>query len=179
MNQKGFTTIFALCMILVIALVVKGIQESEMNHAYETMDFQDEFELQNAADSGIYEAAEAVRLNEDILPTKIAYFNRKNFQVPVITATKESKRFDRIEITVFGERGVKQSVTSGWNIHHRQTKYLNNGKTSYTDKGYSDGYILLSVAEGKIKNSDKKIYRRAFAYILDSDATKIHFMETD
>ena len=45
MRQKGFATIFGLCLVLVIALVVKGIEEAEMNHAYEAMNYQAEFEL--------------------------------------------------------------------------------------------------------------------------------------
>ena len=55
MRQKGFATIFGLCMILAIALCVKSIQEAEMNHARETTNFQTELELQSAADGGIYE----------------------------------------------------------------------------------------------------------------------------
>ena len=63
MTEKGFATILGLCLILVIALIVKGIQEAEMNHAYETTDFQAEFDLQNAADSALVETVdEAVKL---------------------------------------------------------------------------------------------------------------------
>ncbi|MBQ7454584.1 MAG: hypothetical protein IJS69_06015, partial [Selenomonadaceae bacterium] len=61
MNQRGFATIFGLCLILVIALIVKGIQAAEFNHIHETADFQTEIDLQNAADGGIYEAVEEVR----------------------------------------------------------------------------------------------------------------------
>ena len=53
MNEKGFATILGLCLILAIALVVKGIQESEGNHVYATTDFQTEYDLQNAAEVGI------------------------------------------------------------------------------------------------------------------------------
>ena len=68
MNEKGFATIFGLCLILAIALVVKGIQESEMNHAYETSDFQTEFELQNLADSGIYRAVDEIKKKKILCP---------------------------------------------------------------------------------------------------------------
>lgn len=173
MNQKGFATIFALCMILVIALVAKGIQESEMNYAYEITNFQEEFELQNAADSGIYEAAEMVRLEKIIISPN--GFKRNPVKIPV--AQPKSDKFKSITLNVWGERGVNPDPTSSKNILHRQAKYLSSGKISYTNKGNSNGYIFFSVASRKSKQTGEKIYRRAFAYVLDGDDKTIHFME--
>ena len=62
MREKGFATILSLCLILVIALIVKGIQAAETNHAFETANFQTEIELQNAAESSIIAAVEEVKL---------------------------------------------------------------------------------------------------------------------
>ena len=68
MNEKGFATILGLCLLLALVLVVKGIQESEGNHAYEMTDFQTECDLQNAAEVGIYKAVKIVRDGPNPLP---------------------------------------------------------------------------------------------------------------
>lgn len=167
MRQKGFATIFGLCMILAIALCVKGIQEAETNHAYATTDFQAEFELQNVADSGIYEAAEIVRLNKSKLPTNpwADAYNRKNYQKKLINRTSPDKNF---KLEVWGERlkGDRQAFQS----------YQKNYPTGRTPKdSRKSGYILLSVASTSNVTATGKIYRRAFAYVLDDDTT-IHFM---
>lgn len=174
MNQKGFATIFALCMILATALVVKGIQESEMNHAYETANFQAEVELQNIADSAIYEAAEMVRLKKIIIQPN-GFSQRNPVKIPV--TPPKSDKFRSITVDVWGEYGVKLNEYVIQNIHHRQIIYLPKNKVRYTNEYDSDGYILFSVAEGTNKQNSEKIYRRAFAYVLDNDEEKtIHFM---
>ena len=170
MRQKGFATIFGLCMILAIALCVKGIQEAEMNHANGTTDFQTEIELQNVADSGIHEAAEIVRLNKNKLPANpwaISPNQRKDYQKKLIDRTSPDKNF---KLEVWGERlkGDRQAFQS----------YQKNYPTGRTPKGSrKSGYILFSVASTSNAGLTGKIYRRACAYVLDGDATKIYFME--
>lgn len=177
MNQKGFATIFALCMILIIALVVKGIQESEMNHAYETADFQAAFELQNAADSGIYAAVAKVQSekengNEILRANPYASdFNRKDYRYQFNTLTVKSKYLGKIKVNTWGERltGDRQAFQS-------YKKTYPTGKTPDDSDSRKSGYILFSMAEVESKRTGEKIYRRAFAYVLDDDST-IHFME--
>ena len=176
MNQKGFATIFALCMILIIALVVKGIQESEMNHAYETADFQTEFELQNAADSGIYAAVAKVQSekeNENEILQANPYASasdRKDYRHHFDTLTVKSKLLGKIKVNVWGERltGDRQAFQS-------YQKTYPTGRTPKDSR--KSGYILFSMAEVKSKRTGEKIYRRAFAYVLDGDDKTIHFME--
>lgn len=175
MRQKGFATIFALCMILVIALVVKGIQESEMNHVYETADFQAEFELQNAADSAIYETAEMIRLDSTTLQSSTnPYGSRKYGQFNIFSTTKESA-VGSIKIEVWGERldNNKKFKTYNKTYSPDKLKVLKDNKHKEILK---TGYILLSVAEVESKQTGEKIYRRAFAYVLDGDDKTIHFM---
>ena len=81
MNQKGFATTLGLCLILAIVLVVKGIQESEINHSYETTDFQTEYDLQNAAEIGIHMAAAKVK-SELIKDKNYLPFNRDYIRTP-------------------------------------------------------------------------------------------------
>ena len=69
MNQKGFATIFGLVLILAIALVVRGIQESNANYNYETANLEKEIKtgmyLQSVAEVGIYMAAEELKKNPE------------------------------------------------------------------------------------------------------------------
>ena len=184
MSQKGFATLFGLCLILAVALCAKSIQESEMNYSYAAADYQAEFELQNAAVSGIYEAAELVGSGEVILDVNEfpTYGNRRNFQVEVVNRTithkDEKHRLKEIHLRVWGERldGSYQKVT------RYEVKYPSR---KLTDKGKKSGYILLSVAESSNERTDGKIYRSAFAYVLSEkqadgtykDEPTIYFME--
>ena len=91
MKQKGFVTIFGLCLMLIVALIVKGIQESEANHAREVLNFEMEQALQNAAESGIVEASELVK-NKSFTAGKI-FTDTKDFRqgeqtIPINRARK-------------------------------------------------------------------------------------------
>lgn len=176
--EKGFATILGLCLILVIALVVKGIQAAETNHAYETADFQAEFELQNAADSAIYAAVDKVLVakenGEEILPvnnTPGIANSRQNNQRKLITTTTTSEHFGKITVRAYGEQ---------INIHPYQVSYKGDNDNVANKLNPDDllpSYVFYSVAQATSKHTGKKIYRRAFAYVLrDGDAT-IHFME--
>ncbi len=136
MKQKGFATIFGLCLILILALVVKGIQEAEANHAREVLNFEMEQMLQSAAESGIVEVVE--------------------------TGTfKSAKEIKFNETTIKIKIDVKQA----------------DGKIYIKKKGY-DGVYLMSYASTESPFLTKKIYRRAYGYVLDADdRKKIYFME--
>lgn len=154
MTERGFVTVFALCLILVFALIVKGIQESETNHNYEAADFQAQFDLQSAADGGIYEAAEKVRSGQkELLPNNFEAA-RNDYQVLLVSRTvKISNR--QIRVDVWGER---------LQIQHYERLYPSYKKSARGGVEY--GYALISVAELDSPRFGK-VYRRAFAYVID------------
>lgn len=185
-SENGFATIFALCFILVVALVVKGIQEVETNHTHEVTDFQIEFELQNAADGGIYKAAEIVRANREILPADRQTYQAtgKHF-VQLLSEPVSRKKSDSsysIQVDVWGERVNIQTYRQSYPTGRKK-----EGKPKY-------GYVLLSVATFTDEAGNKK-YRRSFAHVVDgyglnletdeledksaetTDKDVIHFME--
>lgn len=189
MNERGFVTIFALCMILVVALVVKGIQQSDTSHNLEAADLQTEFDLQNAADGGIYEAAELVRSGKKDLPANNngTSQKRKDNQRQLLTRTTTTAR-GKITVTVWGERLKIQSYTPNYSSEStRGYPVTAKGTVKY-------GYALLSVAQLDSNRMNGKIYRRAFAYVVDGhgknalgkivdaevapeDKDVVHFME--
>ena len=140
MRQKGFATIFGLCLILVVALIVKGINDAETNHAREVINFETEQALQHAAESAIVEAADMIRNDE-----------------PVSILPKTFKR---------GELSIPITVEA-WQEH---------GQIYINDVGEPGTYIM-SRATMDDDFFGEKIYRRAYAYILDGDTT-INFMES-
>ena len=178
MNQKGFATIFGLCLILIVALVVKGIEEAEMNHAYETTDFQAEFELQNAADTGIYEAMKVALNNpEEVLPSNPGYPDlRKDYMRKFDNLTIKSKSLDTITVETWGER----RALSPYQVNYSTNKAIEDkSRIIKNNKGkviYKEAYVFVSRASADSKRMNGKIYRRAFAYVLADDTT-IHFME--
>ena len=177
MNQKGFATIFGLCLIMVLALCVKGIQESEMNQHYVTNDFQTEIDLQNAAEGGIYAAADRVRqelaLDKDYL--RSGDFNRSNHQVQVIS----DKQGD-ISVYVWAERVLIYPYKINYNIRiggKYRTDRVGSGKPLKDHEVYT----LFSRAEVDSERVGRKFYRHAFAYVeIDDDGnsdTVVHFMD--
>ena len=175
MQQKGFATIFGLCFILIIALIVKGIQESEANHAREILNFEMEQSLQQAAESGIIETVEKVRLAGKNAEKTSSYYLpykkgdntvRKSFPI-VMKYFKHDEQNIPIKIEVWGERGkiYKGSKNNNWKL----------------------GVYFMSCASMESNFLSKNIYRRSYAYILSEqdadnedifyDDTTIYFME--
>ena len=161
---------------MAIALCVKGIQESATNHFYETIDFQTEIDLQNAAESGIYAAAEKVQRelakDKNYLLTKAS--SREYHQFKIISTTQKTSSGD-ISVDVQAERVLifpyKVNYAIRVNNKYRADK-IGNGKKVYT---------LSSTAQIYSERIGKNFSRQAFAYIeLDDDDnsdTTIHFMD--
>ena len=163
MWQKGFATIFGLCLVLGIALIVKGIQEAEANHAREVLNFQMEQALQSAAESGIVEAAEYVRATPDFLPYTEGDFTVAK-TIPVSSKTfKRADKIFKITVEVRGERGKIYQCPASRNKVYKKDAHV--------------GVYLMSRATIQSGTWNEKIYRRAYAYFLDDDDTTIHFME--
>lgn len=170
MNQKGFATILSLCLILAIALVVKGIQESETNHAYESANFQAEFDLQNAAESVVVEAADKVLSGEIILPVNknpYAVNSRQKYQIQIISTTKNSAHIGTITAEAWGER---------INLQPYKVSYSDTKNTASKDGDAKEAYFFFSRVSAN-GHAGKKIYRRATAYIFADGDTTIKFME--
>ena len=172
MNQKGFATVLGLCLLLVVALIVKGISEAETNHAREVSNFELEQALQNAAYSGIVEAAEYVRLTPEFLP----YGENKETvkkKIPVANKTfKHGEQTIKITVEVWGERG----------------KIYLYPESRTSEKVYASdahlGIYFMSLATIKSGIWDEEIYRRAYANVSSEedgetfkDDTTINFME--
>ena len=182
MNQKGFATVLGLCLIMAIALCVKGIQEAQMNQSYVTTDFQAEIDLQNAAESGIYAAVDIIRqklaVNKDYL--KIAESNRRYHRVPVFSTTQKTSSGD-ISVDVWAERVLIFPYEVNYSVPRVGSKYkaflIHDGK-ELKDR---EVYTVSSSAGIYIERIGKKLYRNSFAYIeFDADgnsSTTIHFMD--
>lgn len=167
MNEKGFTTIFGLCLLLALALVVQGIQTEQMNQLYETAYCQAEFDLQNAADSGIYAAVDKVLAGEVALPAKRMPYrhSRREYQHDFDTITKTSKYLGTITVKTWGEQV---------NLNHYNELYPSYKRRA---KGVEKAYIFFSMATAEDKHTGGQVYRCACAYILASGDQTIHFME--
>ena len=179
MLQKGFATIFGLCMILVIALIVRSIQDAEANHAREVVNFETEQILQSAAESAIVEAVEKVRNGTITLPYSQA---KKSDKIPIPVKSSD----DDITVEVWGERGKIYRYTTDNNNNNvliRFELYDDDGK-EIVNKTHCDGVYFMGTATIDGGFFGTKIYRRAFAYIIDDAElateykdTTIYFME--
>ncbi len=159
-GERGFVTVFALCFIVVVALVVKGIQETDANRNTEADMLSAEFDLQNAADGGIYEAAEIVRNGKkDLLPASnnADTTERKKNQIWLVTnRTFATAHHGTIRVNVWGERLRIQDYERKYSPTYKKVPV---GTVKY-------GYVLISVAQLDSPRFGK-MYRRAFAYVLD------------
>lgn len=175
MNEKGFFTVIALVLLLVIVLFVKTIQETEKNYSDGAKAFQIDSELQNIADGGIYDAAEKIQSKIVTVPNpSTTYANRRENQHKIsVTQPKISDRFKNISVTVYAERGKIEIYERNYSAEDNYT-----GGKGYKDKRKDEesGVILISVASGEEKITGAKKFRRSLAYILDDDKKNIFFM---
>ena len=180
MNQRGFATVLSLCLILVIALIVRGINAAEKNHAYETMNFSAEIELQNAAESAI--CAAIAQVNSGVtLPEKNSQFvKRQDYQSQFPAIKKNSARLGTIIVETWGENIKIQSYKVSYNVEDEDetaaTKNIAKKKIGRKKEVISSGKFFFSVAQATNPITGEKMFRRAAAYVTDNDAT-IHFMD--
>lgn len=155
MNQKGFATVLGLCLIMAIALCVKGIQEAQMNQSYVTTDFQTEVDLQNAAEGGIYSLAE--KIQRELLDK-----NRNN---TFAFSTTQKTSSGNVSVDVKAERAFIFSYKVNYSMPRVNGKYraekIHDGKELKDRKVY----MLSSSAGIYIERIGKKLYRQAFAYV--------------
>lgn len=178
MNQRGFATILGLCLILAIALTIRGIHEAEMNHAYEAANFRAEFYLQNVADNALIEAAGDVINDPNKIPLdKTAYlYRRPDHQVLIATMPpKSSEHLQDVTVEVWGERIALQSYKVSYKTDAENASSAGRNTARKAGTPWA-GYVFFSVAAAKIPHTGETIYRRAYAYVPIGGKT-IHFME--
>lgn len=156
MNERGFFTIVGLCLLMVAAIFIKGIQEFETNYSNVTTNFQAEHELQNAAESYLIDAFEN-------LPQLAEY---EPFDFPVVNLTSEKLKNVKVERhakNIYLRRYIRE-YSSGGNI------------TDIENEQYPRNVMLIiSVASCDNPFVGGKMYRRALAY--KDGAGTIHFMK--
>ena len=182
MNEKGFFTLIGLCFLLVAALLVRGVQESEKNYSNITTDFHTEVDLQNVADSALIEAVDLIKRNQEAIAN--------GEQIPEIlpkpSSVSEEQTAQKITITGNYDADVEVYARYAWYpVDKRGDIFFNERK--YTQDGYNDenfkkddnnkeltniGIALISVASREIDGN--KFYRRAIGYFLtDGDENNL------
>lgn len=149
-------------MLLVAAIFIKGVHEFEANYAREIRNFQIEHHLQNIADSYLFKTFETYKDTEDYLELKenlgdIDELKLKNVTVEIKYAPKQNIKIKNGNYTTF-ENLPKDSK----------------------------GTVIVSVASCDSPFIAGKMYRRAFAYILEDDpeteeideSATIHFLNS-
>lgn len=198
MNERGVFTLVALCLLLVISLAIRTIQDTEKNYSYGATNFQIELELQSAADSGLIEAAKKIQSGEIIIsaPSEAEYMqNRKHWQRKIsVSQPTDSELLKNISVEVYGERGNISMYKRNYNAEddyigtYAQYRDIPYQKTFLTESGevtkqeWGGVIILISVASGETNSGTKK-FRRSLAYIFfndtdvnDQEKFIIHFM---
>ena len=152
MNERGFFTIVGLCLLLVSAIFIKGVNEFEANYSRGVTNYQIEHELQNAADSALI-----VALKKESTATQ----------------TFTSEKFGTITVEIKSEPQL--------NIKKFIRTYSSGSKYTDIDAGEEpqSATVMVSVANCSSPFVIGKIYRRSFAYILNDDKSKtIHFLNS-
>ena len=143
-NERGFFTVVGLCLLLVVALSIRGVQEFEGNYSFGVSNSQAEYELQNAADSALSEMIERGDYEKNIT----------------------SKKLGEISVSV-SRLAMNDSV---FKIEHIHTE---NGKrveiANKVPEKLNKCVVWISVASCENPIFGGKIYRRSRAYVLDDD----------
>lgn len=162
MNEKGYVTLVGLCMLIVVAFFIRGVQESERNYSYEAANFFAESELKNAADGALIEAAEKIRTDENEIKTKLKNGTTQtgDYQIQIINRSETSERLGKITVEVYAQHD---------NIEFYIREYKSSGNVS--DKKFSEkpGFALISVAKCENKIIGGEMYQKSFAYIIEDD----------
>ena len=153
-SERGYFTLIGICILLVAAIFVKGIQDSELHYAYIAEDFETETKLQNAADSALIEAVDLIKSGYPLQEASSPI--RKNNQHKII-----EKTIDGIKVAVWYEYG-RDGGTGKFIFKERNY-------TAKTDKTIGEqnkcGVILISVASRDSDVMTGKVFARAIGYV--------------
>ena len=152
LNERGFFTIVGLCLLLITTIFIKGVHEFETNYARGITNFLIEHKLQNLADSYLIETFEKYNGAEDNLNITENLGNideLKNVAVEIRYAPKQNIKIENGSYTNFENLPVN-----------------------------SKGTVIVIVASCDSPFIAGKMYRRAFAYILDDAPTTIHYLNS-
>ena len=152
MNERGFFTIIGLCLLIIVAISIKGVHEFEANYSRGVKNFQIEHQLQNLAESFLADEFENILADENYSTSKSFgdYNGMKNCAVQLQAQNMNLKNFIRV--------------------------YSSGSNYTDTDAGENpqNVKVVISVASCDSPFIDGKMYRRALAYIDESET--IHFM---
>lgn len=143
-NERGFFTIVGLCLLMAVAISIRGVQEFEGNYSIGASNAQAEHELQNAADSALVEMIETGSYT-------------KKFT---------SKRLGKISVEV-SRLAIKDSVFKIEYVHTENGKRVE--KSNEVPDRLNKGVVWISVASCKNPVVGGKIYRRSRVYVLEDD----------
>ena len=160
---------------LVASIFVIGLQETSRTNINVADDFKRGFELQNVADSALFEAIEKIKSEEIELK-----------EIEGETSSR-TERQDEIPLSIEYDADVK--------VIYEYAKIGNEGNIWFVNRSYSsgkpfdsafkkvgekfskEGVVLISVASRKIEGTT--IYRRSMAYVLTEDNyNQIYFMNS-
>ena len=163
MNERGFFTLVGLCLLLVIAILITGVQEFESNYSYGTTNFWAETALKNAADNALIEA---IGNAEDLNPSEYVIV-----EIPVTQPKLERlERLENLNVQAFMQRQT-------FNQYKRSYPSLNAPKNNLIENSARTGKIFLVVASCDSNFVKGKVYRRTLAFVLEDDPNQtIHFV---
>lgn len=170
MNERGFFTLIGICFLIVVAVIVRGVQESEGNYYSIAEDFQTAAELQNIADSALIEAAELIQSGEVELKNAGGLRRERQYEVPL------NMNYDA-DVKVFYEYGIDTKNNKTGNIFLKEKLYPAKDIINVKEEGMK-GAIIISVASRDTAKG--KVYRRALGYFFTDEneetPTKIYFL---
>ena len=179
MNERGFFTLMGLCFLIVVAVMARGVQESEGNYYSVTDDFVQAAELQNIADSALIEAVDLIKSGKvDLKESVRNFYNRSVNQYPIF-----EKTVGDVDVTTFYEYGrYNEPIDNKYgNIWLKRKVYPERDIVDrYLENNQREGVIIISVASRDSDKTGGKIYRRAIAYFFTDDAKdkNIYFMNS-
>lgn len=159
MNERGFFTIIGLCLLVIAAISIKGVQEFETNYSSGITIFQTEHKLQNLAESCLAEETEKIlEINSGEIYSNYKrlgnYNGLENCAVEIRAQSLYLRKYIR-------------TYSSGSN-HTDKVK----GEKPYNAK------VIICVASCNNPFIAGKMYRRALAYILEDDPATENFDES-
>ncbi|MBO4400225.1 MAG: hypothetical protein J5809_00070 [Selenomonadaceae bacterium] len=164
-NERGFFTIVGLCLLLAVAISIRGVQEFEGNYSVGVSNSLAEHELQNAADSALIKMIETGKYEKSIMSDRLG-----KISINIKTTQSNIRRFRR----EYESGGKTKDIA------------LNEDNSDDTGKNASEpddtpewlkikADCLISIASCENKKFGGTIYRCSQAYIIKGDDT-VYFL---
>ena len=162
MSERGFVSITALLLMLIIAIMIAGMGNFAARQADIMRNFKVETELQCAAESTFNEAALEL-INDPDLSSNINGYVKQDWITEAELINKESLYANLKHVDAYRDKKISEDLT----VHIYLRKYKKELENLSNDKQVVNDFmiVIMTLAEKTNYSFNRSVYKKVYGYL--------------